>query len=191
MLRTLNRLRHQGSARGQHSCRRAVRVVILAAKISSLVGRFSFLVPLLAAFFFFPPPFLSQRLLPAWPAAGPPACRISSSLLQMSSLPCDQPPASPVPPVPNTQPSSIHPCWDTPRSTAALGSPQHFTAAACLCYISVLLSLSLFKKVWHEKGRSLCLCSRRLFKAACCIIKKCFHQVISSLPSCIFYSPRA
>lgn len=24
---------------------------------------------------------------------------------------------------------------------------------------------------------------RRLFKAACCIIEKCFHQVISSLPS--------
>lgn len=31
--------------------------------------------------------------------------------------------------------------------------------------------------------------SRRLFKAASCIIKKCFHQAISSLPSCAFYYP--
>ena len=54
--------------------------------------------------------------------------------------------------------------------------------AACLCCLSVLLCL--FKKVSHQEGRSVWFFSRRLFKAACCIIKKCFHQVIISLPSC-------
>lgn len=70
VLRTLSQPRHQGSASGRHSCCHAVRVVTLAAKISFLVGRFSFPVRLLAFFFFFlPPPFLSQP---------PPACLASS-----------------------------------------------------------------------------------------------------------------
>lgn len=183
VLQPLSRLRHQGTARGRHSCCRAVRVVTLAAKISFLVGRFFFLVPLLAFlnfFFFCLPHACHSLLLPAWSAAGLPACRISSFPLPMNTLPCDQPALSQTRRLP-----SANPCWSTPRSTAALGSPQHFTVPACLCSISA--PLSLFKKVWHQKGSSVCLCSRRLFKAACCIFKKCFHQVISSLPSCIFF----
>lgn len=58
VLRTLSQPRRQGSASGRHSCCHAVRVVTLAAKISFLVGRFSFPVPLLAFFFFFASPFL-------------------------------------------------------------------------------------------------------------------------------------
>lgn len=69
VLRKLSQPRRQGSASGRHSCCHAVRVVTLAAKISFLVGRFSFPVPLLAFFFFLPPPFLSQP---------PPACLASS-----------------------------------------------------------------------------------------------------------------
>lgn len=144
---------------------------------------FNFLVCLSSLFFFFfcLPLSCHSLLLPAWPAAGLPACCISSSSLQTSTLLCDQPPAvSQTPSFP-----AYNPCWPTLRSAAALGSSQHFTVAACLCCVSVLLSL--LKKVWHQKGRSLCLCSRRLFKAACCIIEKCFHQVISSLPSLIFF----
>lgn len=121
MLRTLSRLRRQGSARGQHSCCRAVRVVTLAAKISFLVGRFSFLVPLF--FFFFCLPLLvtafSSLLGQQLALLGLPACHISSSPCKGALCPVTSP----------SQPCHEHSAFQHHSfpPSPALGSPQHFT----------------------------------------------------------------
>lgn len=147
VLRTLNRLRHQGSARGQHSCRRAVRVVILAAKISSLVGRFSFLVPLLAAFFFFSSPFFVTAspacLASSWPARLPhfifPSANELFALWPATSQPCPTCPKHPA----FQHPSLLgHPAFHS-RS----GKPTAFhSGCLSLLHLSASLSLSLLKR---------------------------------------------
>lgn len=134
VLRTLSQPRRQGSASGRHSCCHAVRVVTLAAKISFLVGRFSFPVPLLAFFFFFASPFLvtasscllGQQLACLLAAFHLPLCKRA-----LCSVTSHQPALSQTPGFP-----AYNPCWPTLRSAAALGSSQHFTVAACLCCVS-------------------------------------------------------
>lgn len=162
--------------------------VTLPAEKSFPVGRFSFPVPLLAIFCL---PFSCHSLLlPAWPAACLPACQhfvFPSANKHVAPWPAT------IPVCPRCLafqltvlvglPLAPQPPCEAHRTSRWLPGP----AARLALLPSRCFSASL-RRYCIKREEVFGFFSRRLFKVSCYIIKKCFHQAISSLPSCEYLS---